>query len=355
MKERYDWLQALRGVAALMVLFFHLRPHWETLPALAFLGPAMHWGFSGVDVFFVLSGFVVHQSTRQLSPGPSLRQYALRRAARIYFAYWPALAAVAAINLLVLDKPLPDTSVLWRSVLLLEPSLFKNWLPVAWSLTYELYFYLVLGAILLFPAERQARLMLLVIAGVVAWNCAWLILRRDQLYAGATPLRFLASGYVLEFLAGALVSHWMLAARQAGRTLIAPEAATNWIIAGLACALLGLAVGTTSPYFDRVEIMRAATFGLVGLGGLVVAMGLQGRGHAAPRWLVRIGDCSFGLYLLHAPLLDVFGKWRYEASLVSAERALAIGLAAPVAVVLIALVWFRLLEEPSIRLARRMR
>lgn len=354
MKERYDWLQALRGVAALMVLFFHLRPHWETLPPLAFLGPAMQWGFSGVDVFFVLSGFVVHQSTRELSPGPALRRYALRRAARIYLTYWPALAAVAAINIFMLDKPLPDTSVLWRSVLLLEPSLFKNWLPVAWSLTYELYFYIVLGAILLFPAQRQGRAMLLVAATVVLWNCAWLLLRRDHVFGGGMPLRFLASGYVLEFLAGALVSHWMLAARQAGRALIAPEAATNWIIAGLSCALLGLAVGTTSPYFDRVEIMRAASFGLVGLGGLVVAMGLQSRGHAAPRWLVQIGDCSFGLYLLHAPLLDVFGKWRYEASLVSAERALAIGLAAPVLIVLIALVWFRLFEAPAIRLTRRL-
>jgi exopolysaccharide production protein ExoZ len=354
MNERYDWLQALRGTAALMVLFFHLKPHWDTIPQLAVFGPAMQWGFSGVDVFFVLSGFVVHQSTRQLSWGPSLRKYALRRAARIYLTYWPALAAVALINLTLLDKPLPSIDVLWRSVLLLEPSIFKNWLPVAWSLTYELYFYVLLGVVMLFQPQRQGRILVLLIGALVLWSGTWLMSAREQVYAGSTPLRFITSAYIIEFMAGALLSHWMLMARQTGRALIAPQAWADWALCGVACAVLGLAVGTTSPYFDRVEIMRTATFGLVGLGGLLIALALHASPLQPPTWLVRVGDCSFGLYLLHAPLLDVFGLLRYRASLVSSELALGVALVAPLAIVAIGLLWFRLLEAPSIRLTRRL-
>jgi len=351
---KLQWLQALRGVAALLVVFFHLGPHWALVPELAFLTPLMHWGFSGVDIFFVLSGFVVHQSTRELRWGPSLRTYALRRCARIYLTYWPTLALVVVLNLWVLNKPLPGPETIWRSVLLLEPSIDKNWLPVAWSLTYELYFYVLLGVLMLAPVQRQSRLILCLIAVIVFWNCAWLIGQRELVYAARLPLRFPLSGYIVEFMAGALVSLWMQSRERHGQPLMTADNGMNWVVGGASCALLGLAVGTTSPYFDRVEIMRVASFGLLGLGGLLSALALQHTRAAPPAWLVRIGDCSFGLYLLHAVLLDLLGKIRFEHQL-TGNSLLAVSLFAPVAVVLSARIWFRLVEGPSVRLARRLR
>ena len=68
MKQKLHWIQALRGFAALIVLFFHMRPHWELTPVLAIFSGVTQWGFSGVDIFFALSGFVVYRSARNAVP-----------------------------------------------------------------------------------------------------------------------------------------------------------------------------------------------------------------------------------------------------------------------------------------------
>ena len=57
-----DWLQVLRAVAALMVVLFHARILWEGQPLLSGTQALLHWGFAGVDIFFVLSGYVVWKS-----------------------------------------------------------------------------------------------------------------------------------------------------------------------------------------------------------------------------------------------------------------------------------------------------
>jgi exopolysaccharide production protein ExoZ len=62
MADKNHWIQVLRGVAALMVVFFHLGEYWALVPELHITKVVTHWGFAGVDIFFVLSGFVVYQS-----------------------------------------------------------------------------------------------------------------------------------------------------------------------------------------------------------------------------------------------------------------------------------------------------
>ena len=134
MNPKNDWLQALRALAALAVLFFHMAPHWALSPHLAPAQAWMHWGFSGVDVFFVLSGFVVYQTADK--PSYSARRFLLRRGLRIYLGYWPVLLLTAALAWAASAWPPLGKAV--RSALLLSPSLFDNWVPTAWSLTYEL-------------------------------------------------------------------------------------------------------------------------------------------------------------------------------------------------------------------------
>ena len=72
MKHKLNWIQALRGFAALMVLFFHMRPHWKLTPTLAAFSGITQWGFAGVDIFFALSGFVVYRSARHAVPAQGI-------------------------------------------------------------------------------------------------------------------------------------------------------------------------------------------------------------------------------------------------------------------------------------------
>lgn len=352
--DRFEWLQALRAIAALMVLLHHLNMYWSHVPALAWLQPVLHWGFAGVDVFFVLSGFVVHHATRELRSAAALRKYALRRVARIYLAYWPALIFAVAIARYVHGAPTPEIGVVWRSALLIEQNLSKNLLPVAWSLTFELYFYLLLGALMLAPTRLQPRLMLVVAAIIIGWNGWWLITLRELIYLGGMPWGFTLNGYVLEFLAGALVSHALHASETGGRPLFTPDNAVQWVMGGICCAFMGLSIGTTAPQFDRIPFMRAATFGLVGVGGLLVALSMQHTRWRAPTWLVRIGDSSYSLYLLHAPLLGVLALLLPKVAQIRPSLVLPAALSIPVVVVLICYIWFKVLEAPSMRLVRRL-
>jgi peptidoglycan/LPS O-acetylase OafA/YrhL len=83
MKTNLHWIQALRGLAALLVLFFHMSPHWDLVPMLANLTGPMKWWFSGVDIFFALSGFVVYRSARNTVSTTGLWPFIKRRLQRI--------------------------------------------------------------------------------------------------------------------------------------------------------------------------------------------------------------------------------------------------------------------------------
>lgn len=153
---RNDWIQVLRAVAALAVLCFHMQPQWNTSAALT---PYMRWashGFAGVDIFFVLSGFVVYLSARRsLMDAAGLLRFFRRRALRIYLGYWPVFILMVVVAA-VMNRVLPAFDMrLLRSALLLQPDIWQNIVPTAWSLSLELWFYLWLGLVV-FWARPQA-------------------------------------------------------------------------------------------------------------------------------------------------------------------------------------------------------
>ncbi|MDF1484468.1 acyltransferase [Ramlibacter sp. H39-3-26] len=345
MKNELRWLQALRGIAALMVLFFHMRPHWELVPSLSVFAPAMQWGFSGVDIFFTLSGFVVYRSAQRTIPDRGIVPFAKKRLLRIYLGYWPVLVLIALTTVYVYDESLPELRKIIFSALLLYPNIWDNWLPPAWSLTMEIYFYLWVALIVLAARRHPLKALWSVIAVLVAWNVGWLIMDPPLVYNGQQPLRYGLTGLGIEFLAGALVArsydrkHWIFSG-------------TKWT--PLVCVTLmiaGVCLGMTSPYFDRVEIMRAASFGLMGLGALVLALTMEQTPWAPPAWLVAVGDASYSLYLLHTFLLDASSKARvcWGISEPPTLRIFLLGL--PVAIVLISMLWYRWVEKPIMRAA----
>ena len=344
---RNDWIQVLRALAALAVLCFHLQPHWGTS---TLLGPWLAWasqGFAGVDIFFVLSGFVVYLSARRtLTDLPGLARFFRRRALRIYLGYWPVfllsllVAALANAALPALD------SRLLRSAFLLQPDIWQNVVPTAWSLTFELWFYLCMGLLVFWAGPKPVKAILCAMLLLVVWNDSWMFAEQQQVYQGMQPLRHVLTALMLEFLAGALVAHaYLRNAALFARTL-------PWAATGIALMALGWSAGVSSIWYGRVEMMRAASYGVAGLGALVVALAVSQTAWKPPGWLVRIGDASYSLYLLHPLLLGFAGDLRFryvESSFLLKNLFL---LALPFAIVAISLAWFRWIERPTINWAR---
>lgn len=343
MNDRLDWLQSLRGIAALMVLFFHMAPYWAPVPGLQSASGWMKSGFSGVDVFFVISGFVVYRAGSRSVPDRGLFKFLRKRAARIYLTYWPTFLLVTAISVGCLGTYPKSWEQVFFSFFLLYPKVWDNWIGVAWSLTYELYFYGVLGCLLLLPARWHARCLAVLIAGVALWNLGLIRFAPEKIFTDTQPLRFVLGGFIVEFLAGALVA-------------IGFETRPGWfkpvrLILPLGTALIaaGFWIGGSSVYFSQVEIMRAGSYGLVALGSLLIALSLEHTRHRPHRWLVAIGDFSFSLYLVHFAMLAFLGGVRSHLLADHPATWLPYSLLMPVAVLSASYIWYLAVEARTVR------
>lgn len=162
-------IQALRGIAVLLVVFAHVGSYEKRFfDGHAYLQLFTSIGTAGVDLFFVISGFVmmaICQGRFQKKNGAS--SFLLRRVVRIYPLYWVFTLLYLPIFLLhpeMMNRQEGAEGIsLLRSFLLL-PSLQAPLVGQAWTLVHEMYFYLVFSLALLFPERHKLRFL-------AVWSC----------------------------------------------------------------------------------------------------------------------------------------------------------------------------------------
>lgn len=307
-------IQALRFVAAFLVVMHHTLPpnihpaHYASIPA--WFTEISRYGFAGVDIFFVISGFIMAQTTRGLQPGlTSGMRFTLRRFLRIYTGYWPAFFLTLGLSIWLGIFQGPEISRLGSFLLLPQQHYLLN---VSWTLSYELYFYLLVGLVLCLTRRHAALVMGLLFVALAVFV---LLAHRAGMYLpqhydglAFLPQVFLTSPLVLEFLAGFLLSEYL---HRFPRQPVLP-----WLLLTL-CAiaasvwyqkwggLQGVGMAAFLYYPERVLCFGTASLGLVALAAILPA----GR-HWLLRGMQRLGDASYALYLLHIPLLVIlYGLW----------------------------------------------
>jgi exopolysaccharide production protein ExoZ len=166
MDKKLSWIQVLRGLAALMVVLFHARPNFDTSLLLKPYSHFFDFYFSGVDVFFVLSGFVVYRSSIR---APSVSKFLWDRFSKIYLGYWPVFFIFAGLPLIFGGLGNVPLSKVVESFFLLNPNIWQNLIPTAWSLTFELFFYMWV-AIGMFFFRNSIRYYLALFFVLSLWN-----------------------------------------------------------------------------------------------------------------------------------------------------------------------------------------
>jgi exopolysaccharide production protein ExoZ len=343
---RLNNLQALRGVACLVVFVYHVSC-WEIRDAVAhpLLGPMQHFGFAGVDLFFVLSGFVITWvNAGGVGDRRRLPSYIGRRLWRIYPVYWFCWIAAVPLYLALLG-PLARQALTAKRVmqcLLLLPTYAPNFFtPQAWTLTYEVGFYLAFAIFFLPP--RRAFLPLL---GMWTTTVAGLIfLPAAAGMRSGLMTRLVLGPLVLEFLFGCLVA---VAIRRGwigrGRPILAT---------GVIGFVAGGVIGCLSPSTAHRLDFRVAFFGapsaLIVYGAVAVE---QARGWVLPRWLQIVGDASYPIYLIHLVAFDVAARLSAGLNPGLATHLLRIGVLAVVGLSAGFAVHFGV-ERPLMALARR--
>ena len=293
-------LDALRGVAVLLVLLFHGLTYPFGDASRTGTTGAAHWlmrlstiGWIGVPLFFVLSGFLITGILLDEKRSPRFfRDFYVRRALRIL----PAFAAVLALLKLL--------GIAGWPFFLLSAAFLSNFAsalaipmayPVLWSLAVEEHFYLVWPALVRFTSMRGT---VLVAAAIVAFEP---ILRATAFHVGWGAYLGVHTWYSLDGLAmGSLlavaVRHAWFTRQRLVRLALGGVGAV--LLAAGAMVPLGLASRETPLGAALQPSVMSAGFLLVLLGAILVGAGPH-------RALVRVpllsffGNVSYGLYLVH--------------------------------------------------------
>ncbi|MFZ4893533.1 acyltransferase family protein [Plantibacter sp. Mn2098] len=335
---RYDGVQALRFVAAAVVVVTHSM--FYTQERLDQGAAIWHGGEAGVDIFFVISGFVmmIASGMRQHEPG-DWKYFSMRRIVRIVPMFWIALTVKIATMLVlpaaVLHAQLTPSTVVFSYLFIpnrnsegrVEPLL-----GVGWTLTFEMMFYLIF-AIALFVRVRPV-----VFAGLVLVGLAVGSIFRPPGDWPAWAVYF--DPIVLYFLVGMLIA--LVVTKPAFRRLRYPVFGALVAILVVVALLPGadLSLDRGSPV--RMLGVAAIVYGVVLLEPI-----LTGR---IPRQVLFLGDASYSLYLFHPLIAPIVPVVLARLGIISAP--LSIVLAVAVAIIGGALV-YRWIERPITGQLRR--
>ncbi|MFI1162384.1 acyltransferase family protein [Streptomyces sp. NPDC020801] len=296
-QARLRALDGLRLVAALMVAAYHyggrdgeVTRAWGSSPRHQF--PVLHsyfaYGCLGVQVFFVISGFVICMS----GWGRPLRSFFASRAARLLPAYWVAIVLVTAVFALpvVAYKAVSPSDALVNLTMLQQPLGVDRVLGVCWTLWCEVRFYALFALCIVLPGANRRRVILF----CACWTLASAIAQGAKM-----PLLdiVLMPEYTPYFVGGIGL---YLVHRDRRDAYAWGIVAVSWLI-GQHYAVQRLwhtpAVHGFS-YRSSFGIMLVVT-----LGFLAVAVIALGRLHWANwRWLTVAGALTYPFYLVHEHL-----------------------------------------------------
>lgn len=367
--ERNTALDGIRGIAILMVLLWHLyalvpRPEWTRAikPLEWFAGI----GWSGVQLFFVLSGFLIAQNLLRMRGSEHYyRHFYIRRAARIlplYFLclalFWIVREGAELLNSENTALLAQGNTPLWQYVVFIQNyaiaannGLVGGWLGVTWSLAIEEQFYLIFPALVaLSPVERLGHY--LVVLAVAPPVLCWLILTTNpdgiMWVVCSLPTRIDA------FAIGALLALALKNGWRPKRSLCAAAGFFALIIFVTTPSLIAYAgLAWRTPLQSTYFFSAAIAFGsLVGLASTSKHGWLTRLLELRP--LVWFGWTSYALYLFHEPVF-----WITHWTLRNAPPALntlasaATSLLALIVLILLVEGLRRYIEKPIIAAARR--
>jgi peptidoglycan/LPS O-acetylase OafA/YrhL len=336
-------LDGVRGIAILLVVIYHFS---SSLSVLGFANPILGFlriGWCGVDVFFVLSGFLITGVLVDTKSSPDyFRNFYARRVLRIFPLYFGSIFVVLLLRLALPgadvwglhDRLLSPGSLLWPVLYLENFAIFLHGPSVTgvtthyWSLAVEEHFYLIWPLLVWLGTKRQ--IMMLAVAVVI-----FSMLARTSIYLhgtdldrvfGLTPLR-------MDGLAIGAIASLVIRGRD-GMDVVVRRAWLAFVTAGLLLvSLVGLR-HTTHQYDPAMWIFAYPLVAAVTATGLLVGMGPGPiKRFLSVRPLCWFGKYSFGLYVWH-PIIGMVLLHSQVALVTQASAKPAILMAALAALVL---------------------
>jgi exopolysaccharide production protein ExoZ len=332
-------IQGLRGVASLLVVLFHTSEQFKEKFNQNFLLNVFNFGFSGVDIFFVLSGFIIMYAHKtQIGDFKKIIPFLRKRLIRIYPIYWLLVSGLLIVTTFLtgISNFNINSSNILKTYLLL-PNHFMV-IGVTWSLSNELFFYAAFICAFLFKNKLVFRSICLAYVLIVFWYNIFNV----SVNAQQNWLSCVLAPQNIEFLFGILVA------------LIYKKVNIGWskifIISGI-ILFLSSSFLYALPSFNMFGFNRVVFFGLPSLCLLLGCTSLENTMVLTPiKLITSLGDASYTLYLIHLPLI-AFGLRIIKSFAINNtifSQLISLGLVA--FIVILSIYIYRFLERPLMQL-----
>jgi len=286
-------IQMLRAIAALAVLLSHLSGSLSEFGYTPNPVPKFDYGAIGVDLFFVISGFImVYTSERLFAKSNAPRVFFSRRVIRIFPLYW-ALTALAVFGWHGLTLP---PFLTWKNVvgsfLLIPTTRPTGGVPPViiqgWTLYYEMFFYALFAIVIVFPRS----LAVLTLTGLFV-----ALVSASSFLTWTVPWSIWSAPIVYEFVFGM----WIALLYRAGWRLH-PGACVGLAVAAVTLTVIAHLQGLINEEPLTHNYSRPLIWG-VGAAAVVASFVLADVARTVPatlRPLIVLGDASYALYLFHS-------------------------------------------------------
>lgn len=288
MKSEIIYIQYLRGIAALLVVYVHAVEQFPEIKELF----NRSLGFAGVDLFFVISGFIMVYSTHQRNISPA--KFILRRIERVVPLYWfftAALISIAFILPSVLESVKLVPIHVFSSFFFIPmsspvfPDQFWPVLIPGWTLNYEMFFYAIFALSLFYSEKNRIALLSTILFVLVLFG---------QVFELKGLAEFYTDPILLEFLLGAFI----------GYLFVHKIIKYNKLI-GLALLTLSTLLFIFLHY--HTELHRLIHSGIPATILILSVLYLHNdKKVLLSYWLNEIGNASYSIYLSHVFSLGLF-------------------------------------------------
>lgn len=284
-------------------------------------------GAAGVDIFFVISGIVIGTTLKSDSPA---RQFTIKRLIRILPLYWLATLAMIVAKYYSW-RVWPSLRELVHSALLL-PEFGTRWQFIyfpAWTLAYEMLFYLT-AAGLLALFKRHARATLLLVFAVL--SATIINVPGDPQYSR------LGTDMFFEFCAGLVLSEVM-----ATRLVVPPKL-------GFVCIAVAIFMLFHNEGFLGV---RPITWGIPAVILIVGMFAFEDAAWLRSKWSVVGGDASYSIYLTHLTVFLFIDSFGIRNELPFAQHQLVVAVFKVILALIVGVAVHLVIEKPMLRFLRR--
>lgn len=275
-ERHFKSIQALRGITALFIVLEHVR--------------FLNCGAFGVDIFFCISGFMIMFSTHK-----STENFLFKRLIRILPLYY-LMTVFTYLLLLVFPELFAVSSAnagfLIKSLLFIPfdigDGVIQPLMRIGWTVNCEIFFYLLFMIALRISHKYRGLLCSLLVGGVV--------LAAQSLPVSSVALSFYGNPVMLDFILGILcyyAARWLYGLQEAGKL-----PGVSLPLSAVTAAGIFLAFLITKPYINILGFRRPLVWGLPSA-VIVLCFFLLEFYVRMPKTIVKLGDISFSLYLLH--------------------------------------------------------